>query len=134
MWFIVAGFYGFYILKIINRNKGNFLKCNANISLLPLRVKCYIFSSISLLPHTSDSPNSKCQFIARRMKIVVPSCLEHHSQFRSCSFKRDILKLEYVQRIAVYVHCSLYTSTEERKVSFKLREVLVEAQMGISCL
>lgn len=38
MWIRVAAFYGFYILKIINRNKGNFPKCHANISILTLRV------------------------------------------------------------------------------------------------
>lgn len=69
------------------------------------------------------------------MKIIMSSCLEHYIQFRSCNSEKDVLKLEYVQRIEIYACCSLHVSTGEGKVLFKVRKVLLaEEQMDRNCL
>lgn len=95
----------------------------------------YFCSSIPAPTHISNSQSLRCQFIARKMKIIMSSCLGHYIQFRSCNSEKDVLKLEYVQRIEIYACCSLDVSTGEGKVLFKVRKVLLaEEQMDRNCL
>jgi len=62
------------------------------------------------------------------------SCLEHYIQFSSSISEKVVWNFKHVQRIAIYVHGSLYVSTRERKVLFKVRKVLAEEQMDGNCL
>lgn len=80
-------FCGFYILKVLSTNKGQ-----NGLSAMPKFPYCHsgpdVFSPvISLLPSTSITSRLRCQLTARRMKVVVPCCLQQHTWFRSCSFK-----------------------------------------------